>query len=71
MFELQQLKCNTCLKPLTEPCLLPCVGGMGLGMSGEGMAYGYTPGPGYAWAPVHPANPPSETPLVIFMCIQV
>ncbi|KAA6418359.1 MAG: hypothetical protein FRX49_11724 [Trebouxia sp. A1-2] len=36
----------------------PIQGGMGLGMSGEGVAYGYTPGPGYAWAPVHPATPP-------------
>ena len=40
---------------------LSCVGGMGMGMSGEGMAYGYRPGPEYAWAPMHPANPPSES----------
>ncbi len=36
-----------------------------MGMSGEGMAYGYAPGPGYAWAPMHPANPPSEPLFVI------
>ncbi|DBA83248.1 TPA: hypothetical protein ACH3X2_006755 [Trebouxia sp. C0005] len=49
----------------------PIQGGMGLGMSGEGVAYGYTPGPGYAWAPVHPATPPSETLFVMYMYISI
>ncbi|KAL0043680.1 hypothetical protein WJX82_005276 [Trebouxia sp. C0006] len=47
--------------PLQLPLMVsrgPSQGGMGMGMSGEGMAYGYRPGPEYAWAPMHPANPP-------------
>lgn len=31
-----------------------------MGLSGEGMAYAYGPGPGYAWAALHPGGPPSE-----------
>ena len=37
-----------------------------MGMSEEGMAYVYGPGPGYAWAPMHLANPPSESRLVMY-----
>ncbi|DBA74130.1 TPA: hypothetical protein ACH3X1_010935 [Trebouxia sp. C0004] len=50
------------LPPMVSPGAIQ--GGMRLGMSGAGMAYGYTPGSGYAWAPMHPATPPMMGPGV-------